>query len=155
MDAHHDDGPRGIDAILPRLAGVKKRGKAKWVAQCPAHGDKTPSLSILESDNGNVVLHCFGGCSVHAVLDAVGLEIWQLFREGLERDYEPARPRGAHAHAAGDLLGMMAEASVFVMAAAECVEEGKPLNEYARARLQSSVDMLRGAVRMATNWPVP
>ena len=38
--------------ILDRPRGVRKVGERKWTAQCPAHDDRNPSLSIHECDNG-------------------------------------------------------------------------------------------------------
>ena len=62
-----------VDALLSRLDGVKRTGAARWIARCPAHDDRHPSLSIRETDDGRVLLHCFAGCDVESLLDAVGL----------------------------------------------------------------------------------
>ena len=40
-----------------------------WMACCPAHDDRTPSLSIHEVD-GKTLFHCFAGCSQDEVLAA-------------------------------------------------------------------------------------
>jgi hypothetical protein len=58
-----------------KVSGTKNRFKAL----CPAHGDRTPSLSITEGDDGRVLLHCFGGCSFDSILTAMGLSIVELF----------------------------------------------------------------------------
>jgi len=50
-----------------------------WQAQCPAHEDRTPSLSFREGSDGRVLLHCFSGCETRAVLRALGLEFSDLF----------------------------------------------------------------------------
>ena len=39
-----------------------------WMAKCPAHDDRNPSLSIAEVD-GKVLLHCHAGCTQRDVLD--------------------------------------------------------------------------------------
>jgi DNA primase len=72
-----------IEKILDRLQGVKRVGK-RWVARCPAHDDKDPSLSLREADDGRVLLHCFAGCPAYDVVTAVGLELSDLFPEKLE-----------------------------------------------------------------------
>lgn len=51
-------------------------------AQCPAHDDRNPSLSISESDDGRVLLCCHAGCETSAVLDALGLSYGDLFDDG-------------------------------------------------------------------------
>lgn len=82
-----------IDIILPRLSGVRKAPARAGIAQayracCPAHqaeGPKpgrSPSLSVAESENGAVLLHCFAGCSVHEIAGAVGIELTDLFNDG-------------------------------------------------------------------------
>lgn len=66
------------DILLARLEGVRKSGRG-WVAKCPAHSDKTASLSICEGDNGTVLIHDFAGCTPHDVMTAVGLALGDLF----------------------------------------------------------------------------
>lgn len=68
-----------VEEIIARLDKVKATGKGRWMACCPAHQDRSPSLSIREAEDGRVLLHCFGGCSVHDVTAAVGLELADLF----------------------------------------------------------------------------
>jgi hypothetical protein len=46
------------DALLSRLDGVRPTGQDQWVARCPAHNDKDPSLSIAEKDD-RVLIHLF------------------------------------------------------------------------------------------------
>ncbi|MCB9845315.1 MAG: hypothetical protein H6811_04945 [Phycisphaeraceae bacterium] len=36
-----------LDSLLPNLAGLRKTGEARWTALCPAHDDRTPSLSVF------------------------------------------------------------------------------------------------------------
>lgn len=72
-----------IATLLDRLSGVKQTGQGRWLAKCPAHEDRSPSLSIREVDDGRVLLHDFGGCDTQAVLDALGLEMSALFPERL------------------------------------------------------------------------
>lgn len=69
------------EALLQRLDHVRPRGRGQWSARCPAHDDRGPSLSIRELDDGRVLLHDFGGCSVESVLGAVGLDMAALFPE--------------------------------------------------------------------------
>jgi hypothetical protein len=64
--------------FLERLDGVKSRGAGRWRAQCPAHDDRRPSLSIQETDD-KILLHCFGGCSASEIVEALGLRISALF----------------------------------------------------------------------------
>lgn len=67
------------DAIVSRLQGVRATGKGRWIACCPAHEDRSPSLSIHETQDGTVLLHCFAGCSCEEVAAAVGFDLADLF----------------------------------------------------------------------------
>jgi len=56
----------------------------RWTAQCPAHDDREPSLSIREAEVGRegdrgVLLHCHAGCGKADVVAALGLELADLY----------------------------------------------------------------------------
>ena len=48
--------------FLENLDGVKPVGTGKWVALCPCHDDRTPSLSVAVGNKVPVLARCFG-CS--------------------------------------------------------------------------------------------
>jgi putative DNA primase/helicase len=48
-----------------------RRSGSTWMAKCPAHEDRNPSLAIREGDGGNVLLHCHAGCRQRDVIDAL------------------------------------------------------------------------------------
>lgn len=77
--------------VLDRVAGVKQTGPGRWICRCPAHEDKSPSLSIRETAEGRVLLHCFAGCETSDVLAALGLEFGDLFDKPLEHHLPPIR----------------------------------------------------------------
>ena len=84
-----------LEVVLEALAAhdclvTERNGKA--MAQCPAHADSTPSLSITTGDDGRVLLWCFGDCTVAAVLEALELEMHQLFADG-DGEWEPGEQR--------------------------------------------------------------
>jgi DNA primase len=72
-----------VEALLDRLEGVKPSGQGRWLACCPAHEDRSPSLSIRDMGDGRILLHCFAGCESEAVLTALGLQFSDLFPERL------------------------------------------------------------------------
>lgn len=75
-----------LDRIIERIKGsglkVKQNGKG-YMCCCPAHSEKTPSLSVKQADNGKVLVHCFAGCSAKDVMAAIGLELRDLFADSL------------------------------------------------------------------------
>lgn len=48
-----------------------------FMARCPAHPDRDPSLSIRDGEKG-VVLYCFAGCTMKSILAALGLTFGDL-----------------------------------------------------------------------------
>jgi len=77
-----------VHDLLNALTKVKSTGRSKfgatWVACCPSHEDKRPSLTITEKDDGRVLIHCFGGCGAADILAAVGLDFDALFPPNLQ-----------------------------------------------------------------------
>jgi len=78
--------------LLNRLEKVRRTGEGRYVACCPAHDDRTPSLSIKECDDGRLLVHCFAGCPTGDVLTAVGLSLGDLFPDGMRSHHKPGLP---------------------------------------------------------------
>ena len=70
-----------IEDFLSRLNGVTSVSGG-FMALCPAHDDRKPSLSIKPGDDGRVLMKCFAGCSTDTILDALGLNIKDLIPNG-------------------------------------------------------------------------
>jgi hypothetical protein len=80
------------------------------------------------------LLHCFGGCSVHEVVAAVGMEISDLFPERpLTYDGTPTRER--RPFSAEDAIRCLAFESQIVRLAAERVLSRQPMTGEDTARL--------------------
>ena len=73
-----------IDYVLSRLEGVKSIGTDQWISRCPAHTDRTPSLSIGIGAEGQILLYCFAGCTVEDVAKSIGLDISELWPDSGE-----------------------------------------------------------------------
>ncbi len=71
--------PIDAPSILSRFECVRRSGSG-WTARCPAHDDKTPSLSITES-NGKILVNCHAGCSVGEICAAAGIQMRELFED--------------------------------------------------------------------------
>lgn len=135
------------DALLSKLERVKKgSGQNRWSARCPAHDDKGPSLSIRETEDGRVLVHCFAGCTVHEIVQAVGLELSDLFPPRLTGDY--ARPERRPFPATDALRAVSFEALV-VCAAAAALATGKPLPAADRERLLQAGGRIQSALSAA------
>ncbi len=68
-----------IEQILTSLEGVRQISGG-YIALCPAHNDRNPSLSIRDGDEG-VVLYCHAGCSINDVTSSMELNLSDLFHD--------------------------------------------------------------------------
>jgi hypothetical protein len=59
------------EEIAERLRA--RRSGRGWMARCPAHEDRSASLSIGEGRDGRALFHCFAGCTAESVLTAIGV----------------------------------------------------------------------------------
>ena len=72
-----------VDNVLCRLNNVSETDNG-WNACCPAHGDTSPSLSITETADGMVLLHCHAGCDIEDIVESLRLDFSDL-RPNLQR----------------------------------------------------------------------
>jgi hypothetical protein len=79
-----------VARVLARVQGVRRNGTG-WTARCPAHDDRTPSLSIAQGDDGRVLLKCHAGCTHKEIAAALGIEERELFPP-TEAAATPSRP---------------------------------------------------------------
>lgn len=108
-----------VTEILSRLSKVKQTGRDTWLACCPAHDDKTPSLTVRALPDGRVLIHDFGGCGAADVVAAIGLELSDLFEKPL---YHRAQ-RVSHPFTALDALrALRREAAVVAISVADLAE---------------------------------
>ena len=96
MRDHFEEAfPPQLALVCSTLQGVRK-GVRGWIACCPSHTDRHPSLSIGLGKDGRVLVHCFAGCSSEAIVSAMGLQMADLFPE------QPTaflhHPRASHQH---------------------------------------------------------
>ena len=132
------------DLLLTRLERVKETGPGRWVACCPAHGDRSPSLSVRETEDGAVLIHCFAGCPSAAVILAMGLAWSDLYPANI-KDHAPIRP--GQRWVPRDVLLAVSREALVALIAAETVAKGEPLGAEDRKRLRKAALVLRNAAR--------
>lgn len=131
MERQEPSGSLGY--VLGKLRKVKRQGGG-YVAQCPAHEDTSPSLSVAEGKIG-VVLHCWAGCNTDAIRQAAGLEWSDLFFEDRQNGHEKPQ-NGRRSVENPDRRGMAIEARM------------------AAQRLQGDTEVL-GRLRDQRGWAAP
>ena len=145
-----------IETLISRLDRVKETGNGKYLACCPAHDDKSPSLSIRGTDDGRVLLHCFAGCDVESILDALGLEFSDLYPEPLGNHFKPIKQR---VNAREILCVLDHESLVVAIIGADFIKR-KSLDDETWERLATAVNRINSARAEAVplklkNWRGP
>jgi hypothetical protein len=133
-----------LDTILGNLKKVRGRN-GNWVACCPAHEDRSPSMTIRETADGTILMHCFAGCSIGAIAEALSVDLSDLFppKEGDHRP--PVRRR----FIAADLLKVIAFEARVVAVCASDMARGIELSPEDRSRLQAASARVLEALEMA------
>jgi Protein of unknown function (DUF3987) len=71
-----------IEKVLAALSALDckcKRCGDGYQAQCPAHEDRNPSLSVRSATDATLLLKCRAGCSTERIVSALGLKLPDLF----------------------------------------------------------------------------
>lgn len=131
-----------IEKLLSRLDAVRPRGPGKWFARCPAHDDDRPSLSVQETSDGTVLLHCFAGCGAGDICAAIGLSLADLFvqrlPDGEGRRHRHHRPQ----FSAKDLLHALDHESLIITNTACNVAAGRAVDSVELERLKLARDRI-------------
>lgn len=124
--------------ILDRLEGVKRTAPDKWIARCPAHDDRGPSLSIRDAGD-KLLLHCFAGCNALDVVHSLGLELTDLFADRPQAHSN--KPKRARIPARDLLLLISHEATVVALLAADFLKY-QAFTEADWSRLSQAVERI-------------
>lgn len=133
-----------IDILLSRLDGVRQSAGNAWMAKCPAHPDRSPSLAVSHADDGRILVHCFAGCEPNSVLDAVGMSIRDLFPQALTH-HAPPRKLGVNAF---DVLRAMRHETLVLQLIAEEFSTGEPPPVGMRERAHQAAERIRTALAL-------
>ena len=128
------------DKLLARLDGVRSTGKDRWIAKCPAHDDRTPSLAIRDVED-RLLLHCFAGCATSEVVSAVGLELSDLFPDKPASHKPISRP-----FPADDILRCLDGDITVLMLCASDLAKDDNLNSETKGRLLQSASRFQSAL---------
>jgi CHC2-type zinc finger protein len=134
-----------VEALVDRLERAKRTGSGRWIARCPAHNDKNPSMSVRELEDGRVLIHCFAGCAVEEIVAAVGMTLSDLFPD---KPLEHGKPLRRPVPVADVLECIAFEAFIVVMASSYLREYG-PLSDEAHDRLILAQDRIDTAKNYA------
>jgi hypothetical protein len=123
------------DEILPRLDGLRQTGADRWISRCPAHEDKSPSLAIRDAGD-RLLLHCFAGCSIYDITSALGINLRDLFADGIT---DRTRLHDDRRLPARDALALLSRETHIAWIAAHDTHAGRTLTEADLVRLDLAV----------------
>jgi len=135
-----------LKSLLNPLNHVQQRGE-QHRAKCPAHdGKSTTSLSVTETDDGRILIHCFGGCSTQEVLDALDMDIHDLMPERITHNANTEekmkwKQDAQHRDWVEQADILLHEARVLWLAA-DSIVKGKPLNDIDLERVKQSLSTI-------------
>lgn len=134
-----------VGTFLSRLAKVRKTGSDRWLACCPAHDDKRPSLSI-RAEGERLLIHCWAGCPVELILTACGASWDDVMPEkALDHSVKPIR----RPYPAADVLEAISNELLIVATAAGRLANGIEPTDAERGRLQVAAGRILEARRIA------
>lgn len=113
-----------VNDLVARLEKAKRTSRDSWIACCPAHKDRSPSLTVRGLEDGRILVHCFAGCGAADVMAAIGMETADLFPQAIA-DHLPAVRQP---FTATDVLrALRREAAVVAISSAD-LAEGKTVD---------------------------
>lgn len=137
-----------LDNILSRLNKVKGRN-GNWVACCPAHEDRSPSMTIRETPDGKILMHCFSGCSIGEIAGAIGIDLSDLFPPTNDYDYNKPQRRDKPRFLASDLLKVISFEATVVAISANDMARGRELQSSDKERLMLACQRINEALEMS------
>jgi len=135
-----------VELILSRLRKCKRTGDGSWIACCPAHEDRTPSFTVRQLEDGRILMHCFGGCEISSVLDALGLKFADVMPERLAREFKPGIPR---AFTPTEALTALKHESMIVAIMAARMLDGNPMTEEDTKSLCRATGLINSALEVS------
>lgn len=135
-----------MDVILSRLRKVRKTGSSQFIACCPSHDDRNPSLSIRDVGDGRILLNCLAGCETELVLSNIGLTFEDVMPpKAIEHRLAPIKPR---VYSTDALKLIQFEARIIMLGAYE-LKNNKPLDHDDLKRLELAMERINTALEMA------
>lgn len=120
------------ESIARALDKPRRSGKS-WLACCPAHPDKNPSLAITVTERGKVLVKCFAGCDQQAVIEA-------LRARGLWPD---TTPQQKHIAAQRERRREVDHHRLILRIAKADMRAGKPITPRIASEIKQSIRVLR------------
>ena len=123
-----------VEDFLSLLDGVRQVDNDRWIARCPHHNDRSPSLAIARGEHVPILVHCFAGCDVDQIAGAVGLELADLMPER-QPDEDAFKTRLKVPFSPTQALRCLDTEATFLFVVAADLVAGKPIDALTKDRL--------------------
>ena len=132
-----------LEDFVSRLERVQRTRTGSYIASCPAHQDRSPSLAVRETEDGRILLKCFAGCAADEVVGSMGLTLGDLFPEKLTSEHTPSSRRP---FPLSDVLrALVLETDLIVLYSAK-LRRGERFTDADRSRLLLAAQRINSAV---------
>lgn len=136
------------EILLNKLERVRPMGANRWMACCPAHDDRSPSLSIRQTDD-RLLIYCFAGCPTGDVLDAVGLSFRDLYDDASNAAYAAATASQGRKFKPLARVDPLEHEKLIIKLGRAGIAAGVELSFEDRARLKLAIERVRNAQEVA------
>ena len=126
-----------VDLLLDRLSGVKQTRPDRWQSRCPAHDDRSPSLTVTETPDGTVLVKCWAGCGAADIVAAVGLDLRDLFPARF--DHTATSKGKPPRYSASEVVKTLVTEATILTLGYRAVQCGEELNLDDQARVELAI----------------
>lgn len=137
---------RQLENLLGRVQKAKRSGRDSWIACCPAHQDKNPSMTIREVEEGKLLVHCFAGCSIEEIVSSIGITLADLMPE---RSPDAIRRPSAVPFNARDVMTCIQSDAGLLCVFIASVTKGEKITSEEAANAYKAAARIVAATRMA------
>jgi hypothetical protein len=127
-----------LERFLARLDGVRNKASG-FIALCPAHDDRNPSLTVDEGAEGQVLFRCWAGCDSADVVASIGLTFADLYPE---RQHHAPRSRRRPPPPWRDLVRLLMLETTVLEIGVTMLESGDVPGPTDVARMREALDAI-------------
>ena len=121
---------------------MKRTHANQFLACCPAHDDKNPSLAIKDMSD-RLLIKCMAGCGIEDIMEAANLTWDDIMPE--KQPTENYKPAPIKIYATDILKSIRFEAQIVTLAAIE-LKNGKPLGKIDHDRLLVAMERINTGI---------
>lgn len=137
-------GCADVYQIFNRIEKPFKIEPDSWRTDCWLCGCHSRKVSIRLRDDGRITIHCFGGCDAVHLLQALNLNLSDLYPDTTRTGYKPIR--SGERWVPRDVIGAISFELLKVSAAAS-MNADRPLPDDEKARLMLAANRIYAATQ--------